>query len=464
MLYVYKVLSQKQRGMSTEIDYSAEKTYIMYIFLYKRTAILREVVGIKRSVLVLFLCAALLFCSCDRRSIEDMLVAPSLTADQSAVINAIDSYSDEKVVLKYPTSGDRRYPIQFIDLDSDGDLEAVVFFAIPSEGMYAQMAVLEKVKDQWEIKSVVDGRGTDIRTVRVTYFGGSSKRLLLVEWFTTNKRGEELSAYRYTDEKIVSDFDDTSTSLRVFDFNNDGYDEFCYVSTDIMGRFVLKYVDTSNSAIAVASTVALSPEMVACMAVTAGRTEDGTNAIFVDENIGDEYQVTEVFHLVDNALVRVKLEDFDITELSKRPITSLSCRKFFGSNTIYIPSAEVPFEGILAREDYTYWYAINGNEIAYINTTFVDTELNMALCLPDEWLSRVVPAHSESEQRLITVYDTELEYNVLYIKVLTVGESAAIYLANGYELLVQSGSFRYYIKGNCSEEDLMFIKDQFMTL
>lgn len=459
--------SQNRQTMSTKIDETAKKTYIIVMLQGKKRQFAARGKRAKhmRKAAFAVLCAVLLLSSCgDRRSVEDMLVAPALTADQNAVLAVMERYSEERVVLKYPTSGDRRYPIQFIDLDSDGSVEAVVFFAIPSEGQYARMAVLGRDGDQWEITEVVDGKGTDIRTVRVMYFDVSADRVLMVEWFTANRRGEEVSVYRYADGAIVSNFEDSSTALRVYDFDADGYDEFCYVSAGPGDSFVLKYVDTSEGAFAVVSTIALNADMTACIAVTAGRTADGLNAIYVDESIGDEYQVTEAFVLSYGNLAAVELGDYDITELSRRPVTALSCRKFFGSSTIHIPSAEVPFEGILQGSAYTYWYIIRGATLHYVNATYIDEEYGMALCLPDSWLDAAVPSRQETEQRLIAVYDTELEYNLLYIKILTAGESAAPYTALGYELLAQSGSFRYYVKGNCSEEDLQFIKDKFMTI
>lgn len=418
----------------------------------------------QRAVLALLLCALVLLSSCgDRRSVEDMLVAPALTPDQSAVINVINDYSDEHVVLKYPTSGDRRYPIQFIDLDSDGYVEAVVFFAIPSEGQYACMAVLAKADGEWQIMAVTDGKGTDVRTVRVMYFNASPERVLMVEWFTANRRGEEVAAYRYTHGELVSNFEDASTALRVYDFDGDGYDEFCYVSTNALDHFALKYVDAGTEGFSVVSTILLSGDMLACIDVTAGRTADGTNAIFVDENINDEYQATQVFTLVEGKLAALELEDYDIMEVSRRPLTALGCQKFFDSDTIHIPSAEVPFEGIL-YDDYTYWYTIEGAQLHYVHATYIDVELGLALCLPDSWLTRVEPARDESEQRRVVVYDTDLEYNVVYIKVLTVGESAAPYTTGGYELAAQSGSFRYYIRVDGTEEDAMFIQEMFTTL
>lgn len=419
----------------------------------------------KRTVLALVLCMAVLLCACDDRlTVEDMLTAPALTPDQSAIIHVMENYSEERVVLKYPTSGDRRYPIQFIDLDNDGEVEAVVFFSIPSEGLYAQMAVLEKTEGAWEIAAVTDGKGTDIRTVRVMNYDASTERVLLVEWFTANRRGEDVAAYRYTGGELVSNFEDASTSLRVFDFDNDGYEEFCYVSNGALDRMVLKYVDTSEGAFTVVSEIVLSAGMIDCIDITGGRTEDGTHAVFVDENINDEYQITEVFVVGEAGLSAIELEDYDIAEVSRRPITALTCRRFFGSSTIYIPSAEVPFEGILQRDAYTFWYAIDGDQLTYIHTTYIDTEYNIALCLPDYWLSRVVTGRPENEQRMITVYDTEQEYSILFVKILTVGESGATYINDGYELVAQSGSFRYYIKGYCSQEDLAFIISNFATL
>ena len=78
-----------------------------------------------------------------RLQVEDLLKAPTPTSDQLRILEEIKSEIGENVVLRYPLSGNRRAPIQMIDLDGDGMLEAVVFYTIQSESPLPNISVLK---------------------------------------------------------------------------------------------------------------------------------------------------------------------------------------------------------------------------------------------------------------------------------------------------------------------------------
>ena len=78
-------------------------------------------------LLILALAASLTGCLGDA-SIDELLTAPTLNARQNAVMSALERELGEQITFVFPSTGSSRAAVQFIDRDSDGTQEAVVFF------------------------------------------------------------------------------------------------------------------------------------------------------------------------------------------------------------------------------------------------------------------------------------------------------------------------------------------------
>ncbi len=422
----------------------------------------------RKLAVLLLICALSLLAGCaSGLTVEEMLSAPALTADQSAVLDALNTYTEEKTVLKYPASGERRAPIQFIDLDADGTSEAVVFFSVPTEDVYAMLAVLKKDGDVWKIAGVQQGAGTDVESISVIRLEDEEGRFLLVEWSNTNSRGNQLTAYHFENGRITPGFEDTVSDILVYDLDKDGFKEFCYITPGSTAEpLMVKYVDNSGGALALTGECELSQEALASASISAGMLSDGRQAIFVDEIVGESMKITETFVLNGTELEPVALADgYELAEVSRRSVESLNCQAVFGGYRVYIPSEQPPYADVYQPLSWTYWYTVMDEEIVYAGASYVDDDYQVAIMIPDSWLSSVVVASGvQMEPRMIELYDTATETVRLRLKILEIGEDAANYVRNGFQLITQSGSYRYYLQADCTNEELNYIKNNFSIL
>lgn len=432
----------------------------------------------KKAILAVILCCCILFSGCSiGTSIEDMLLAPSLTQDQIAVKEAIERHEKEPIVLKYPIDGMRRAPIQFFDLDGDSVSEAVVFYSIGDATALARMAVLKKSDDGWNVVESIEGKESNVETVNFNKLAGSNM-FILVEWSAVTKQNKYLSLYRFEDNKIVMGIENAAYDYLVYDLDNDGIDEILYITLSV-GRFTLQYADVSDMFADEVDTVRimLDETMNACTALTAGTLADGTPAIFVDEMIGSKedaetrYQMTEVFVLTGNRLTPVPIEDGDISLTSQRPLTGPVCSRLYAKsenqsvrNMVYIPSVgKRPIDINIAREDqWTFWYTVRDKALSYEITTYVDSNNEFALAVPDEWLATFSIRHTDANPHLWTVTNDE-DYSILTLRILLPGESAAN-LGEAYELVGQTSTYKYYVRCSGTSEEMQFVKDNFIIL
>lgn len=416
-------------------------------------------------LLVLALCFPLAGCMSDF-SIDDLLSAPALTKDQSAVLKALEEYNGGKTVLKYPTSGDRRSPIQFIDLDQDSVNEAVVFFSQPNADIYALLAVLKKTAEgAWNIVSVVTAPGTDVESISVIRVAETAGRFLLVEWSSTNSSEHQISAYHFSDGQLSLGFEEACSDILVCDLDGDGSKEFVYITPgSTFEPFRIKYVDLTNGTLAQVGESVLNENMMGSVGIASGTLADGREAVFVDENIGDK-QLTEVFVLDSTGFGPVKLDaGFSIPEVSTRAIDAQPCRSAFSGSHFYIPSAQPPTDDVLQPDKWTYWYTVRGTVLEYAGATYISETYGVSVAVPDEWLSHVSVVTNPSEERAIEMYDTVSQDLLLRVKVLEIGEDAGSYIRDGFSLITQAGSYRYYVKLFGLTDDLPYIKSNFSIL
>ena len=426
----------------------------------------------KKAMVAAALCVVLLLSSCSGySSVGDLLTAPALQEDQAAVKAALEEYTGEIPVLKYPISGTLRMPIQFIDLDGDGLEEAIAFFSA-GDVPVAQLAVLQKgAAGSWSVVNSMKGLDVNVETVNFFSIENSLDQLILVQWSSPNTRERSLVPYRFVGSELVADLEDTSSHLYVYDLDDDGYEEFLYI-TSRGNLFYLKYIDPSNGAAYVEPVeMLLDSRMNGCLGLVAGQLADGTRAVFVEESIGLDsetgeitYQITEVFEFSGSTLLPAVL-DYDIAEFSRRPDTDLSCRKLFGDDVVYIPSVYQPFDDI-ASDQWVYWYTIKDGTVEYRLATYVDEVYQFAMGIPDEWLPGVELFHEE-ESKLWSIYGLGVDdVPVVSLRVLSVGDDAQAYFDEGYTLLKQAGSYRFLIMGSVDVDDegIEFIKNNFIIL
>ncbi len=420
--------------------------------------------------LIAALCIILLafsLSSCMELSVEEMLTAPALTADQSSIIAALESRF-EKFTLLYPASGERRTPIQFIDLDGDNVYEATVFFTHPIDDVdTAQLAVLEKQDGVWGVVSVINGTGTKVDGINIFQITGSSRRALLVEW-SAGSEEKLLSAYGYDEGEITVEYEDYCGGLVVSDLNGDGYSDFTYIKrVGAAEPFVITAVEINTEGYKIFGNHTLNDNVMECMSFLGGKLGDGRSAVFVDENLGNDYKFTDVFLLEDESLIKLSASAEDnkkkLENLSMRNASALAPTALFSGETL-IPSIYAPREDILQPEAWTYWYSLRDESIEYSLASYTESGYMLALVVPEDWLAYATVARSENEPRLIEVTDSRDGRVILRLKILTLGENDDAYGSKGYRMLRQSGSYRYYAWADLPEEEFNFIKTNFVIL
>ena len=107
------------------------------------------------------LCAVALLtgCATSAGDVENLLRAPQLSGQTSAIQKALNSYlgAGSTATLKYPASGEFLSPFLFGDWDGDGVQEAAVLYTAETAGANVWLAVLEPTDNGWRVVQTAEG-------------------------------------------------------------------------------------------------------------------------------------------------------------------------------------------------------------------------------------------------------------------------------------------------------------------
>ena len=111
-----------------------------------------------------------------------------------------------------------------------------------------------------------------------------------------------------------------------------------------------------------------------------------------------------------------------------------------------------------------YWYTVRANEAVFCEASYIDTTYGFSLAVPDAWLETTHINRYSDDPRLIGICEDKLDVDIVQLRVLELGEESSKYINDGFEYLYQSGSYRYYIKGVCEQQDMDYIKSNFALI
>lgn len=179
----------------------------------------------KRRLWVLLLLVVLLSGCAGSMEMETWLTPPRSMGIQSEIQRVLMTYTGGGWMLKYPRSGLYRAAITMIDLDADGNDEALVFCRKKNENGATHLMVLDTVESEWRVVGDIVGGGVDVEQVLVTRLDDSYQKSIVVSWDMLNR--DKLGAvYYYQNGQLAqSGTEFMYTEMTVSDMDADGNDE-----------------------------------------------------------------------------------------------------------------------------------------------------------------------------------------------------------------------------------------------
>ena len=172
------------------------------------------------------LLCCLLFSGCTPgATVDSLLKPPSLSKEQQQIYLALQDAVGSGITLQYPRAGANLSAFTVVDLDNDGEDEALVFYkktSLTAMENGLRLSVLDQVKGEW--MSVCDrpADGTEVERIVISPMGSEdSQNQIFVGYSGVDQSDKSLTVYRYSDSEVQQLFTAAYTMFDVADLDGD---------------------------------------------------------------------------------------------------------------------------------------------------------------------------------------------------------------------------------------------------
>ena len=115
-------------------------------------------------------------------SVEDLYVLPQLPMEYKDLSAQIDEILADGAEYTSPAAGTNLQSVQLVDLDGDGNEEALAFFRSSSEESPLKIYIFRGKGDTYEQATIINGSGTSINSIQYVDMDGNGIQEILVVW------------------------------------------------------------------------------------------------------------------------------------------------------------------------------------------------------------------------------------------------------------------------------------------
>ena len=327
-------------------------------------------------------------------SAEDLYALPQLPEVYEALSVRLSELLSNGGEYAPPQAGGNLPPVQMIDLNGDGNDEALAFLRVSSEERPLKIYIFRAVEDGYEQAGVISGSGTSIHSVRYADLDGNGVQEIIVSW-SVSAEIQALAVYALEDLEPVQMMSTPYARYEVVDLDGDGEDELMVLRSDEAesGGSLADYYDwdSAKSGFHLQSTARLSVPVGALQWMQVGNLQEGETAVFVT---GREVGADEASRAVTDILVYKAPE---LTNIVMSSDTGVSTQIFRNLN---LPPTDINGDGAMevpkpaqllsdsAEEPYwkIYWHSYDAGGTDQLQAiTYHNLTDSWYLMIPEAW-------------------------------------------------------------------------------
>ena len=216
-------------------------------------------------------------------SVEELYVLPKLPEEYQTLSEQIAAILAGGAEYAAPTAGNNLQSVQLVDLDGDGEEEAVAFFRSNSEEKPLKIYIFRASDEAYQQTSIIEGSGTSIQSIRYVDMDGDGVKEILVSWrVSAEVQALELYSLRDLAAPLVST---AYTRCETADLDDDGFLELVVVRSDgsETGGSAADYYDwdAEGQSLQLRSTAKLSMTVAELQWMQTGALAGGGAAMFL---------------------------------------------------------------------------------------------------------------------------------------------------------------------------------------
>ncbi len=400
----------------------------------------------------------LLLSGCSLEYGDGLLSLPKLPGEYLLLQHEIDAILSTGAVYATAETGGDRQAVQLVDMDGDGEDEAIAFFRMPGGDFL--VCAYQRTADGYEEIGRAEGFGSSIHAVHYPRVSADGHLALALSWGLEDASTYGMTVFGITENGLESLLDIQYSSLLVEDMNGDSADELCFAVRDaVTGGYSLHIYNCQDEGYRLMSETPLCVEVRSVALMRFGTTRGGRSAVFVDSAATGGGYVTDVVSLEGGVAVNETVDMVAGSGAVTWRLVSVSSTDINGDGVIDVPVAAEPQSGqetqqTEARFKLQWVDFAQGEEPEPVAETYHSVAEEWYLMWPDIWGGAVTASRRSSSGVSRTTFslapdrlpERKSNRTLLTVCVYTGDNRASYAVADGVKILRQTaGSIYGYI-------------------
>lgn len=317
----------------------------------------------KKLILCLLLCAVCMLTACGfDSSVEELFTLPQFPVEYTGLSRQIDELVANGYEYSSPTGGRNIQSVQMVDLDNDGDQEAIAFFRKSDEAKPLKIFVFRPCEENYERLCVIESSGTGVDSVYYQDLNGDGRKELLVGWRISTDV-QTVEAYDITNEpvKLVSS---AYTRYHLVDLDSDDLSNLLVLRTDDEGAPVAEFYQWKDNALTVTHRSGLSSTMAELGrgGMVSGYIAEEQPAVFITGVNEKNMAVTDILTWRSSRLTNITADPVSGKSTAVWSYCQLMPQDLNGDGTIEMPypqqsgeDADINGDGFMCWGVYDRW-------------------------------------------------------------------------------------------------------------
>lgn len=406
----------------------------------------------KASLAILFI--ILLLGGCTLEYGDGLLSLPKLPGEYLMLQQELDAILSTGAVYAAAETGSNRQAVQLIDVDGDGEDEAIAFFRMPT-GEFL-VCVYKRGDDGYVEIGRAEGFGNTIRAVNYPRVSAGGQLALALSWGLDDSGSYGMTVFGFRGGELQNLMDIQYGSLLVDDIDDDSLDELCFAVRDaVTGGFSLQVYRYEQNEYRLQSDTHMCVEVRSVARMTLGRASTGEPAVYIDSAAMGGGYVTDVVRMGESGAVNDTI-DWATGSGSQtwRPI-SVTCTDIDGDGVLDVPAigAQPPQGGETsageARARLIWMDFCSGQTPAEVTRTCHNVTEKWYLIWPEKWGDDIVIQQSGFSGVSRTIFSLRGEggeekgATLLTICVFTGDNRVSYAVSSGVKIMQQTDSAIY---------------------
>ena len=336
------------------------------------------------------------FAGCSMQGGDSHFAPPNLPSEYVQLEKQLNAIKDSGAQYTIAEAGNEKQSVQMIDLDADGENEAVAFF-VTAQGVIRAYLFEYDSNGYYEVGYIEGTSARRLYSVSYPVYDQSGKRAIALSWTYDATENRGLSVSRYDGSELNTMLLTQYTGILYSDADGNGELEiFTTVKNDVTGAHNACVFTLKDNAYEQTAEVPMCLEARSVLSLSVGQNAEGENLFYVDSAAYGGGYVTDVIGW-QGKKENLSVDVFNGLGGGTWRQTAVFCGDIDGDGTVDVPVASKNAGRIS-------WYQFGTNGFAPISETYYSIADSWYMMWPSKWEDNVAYQRTANDDVIMTTF------------------------------------------------------------